>query len=217
MSPDASTTLRQHPPVAVESYTDPVSWHSGSGTEAEAAALRDVVLLYASGIPAQAQELEAAWWSVCVHAGAYTAAYNVLLQRQSASPKPAFGTLFTSTQAGASAERRAVYSAQVLRVLRTTFNIDVIGSSHGEPLVRLNEFPHYYTTWYLCDNGGELNVGPVNLDERMRSIAYTGRGGLLDAGTVAYRIAAVLGGAEIDYDLRRPELVSSAPEPPTSP
>jgi hypothetical protein len=214
MSPDPTcTALRQHPPVAVESYTDPVSWHSGSGADAEAAALRDVVLLYASGIPAQAQELEGAWWSVCVHAGAYTAAYNVLLQRQPASPKPAFGTLFTSTQAGASAESRAAYSAQVLRVLRTAFNIDVIGSSHGGPLVWMNRFPHYHTTWYLCDNGGELNVGPVNLHERMRSVAYTGRGGLVDAGTVAYRIAAVLRGEEINYDTRHPELVS---EPPAS-
>jgi hypothetical protein len=129
--------------------------------------------------------------------------------RPAASPESALVTLFTSTQAGASAETRAAYSVQVLRVLRTTFHIDVIGSRHDEPLVRLNLFPHYYTTWYLCDNGGELNVGPVNLDERMRSIPYTGHGGLVDAGTVAYRIAAVLGGEEIDYVTRRPELVSN--------
>lgn len=116
-------------------------------------------------------------------------------------------TLFTSTQAGESAEQRTRLSAQVLAVLRAEFTIDVIGRLHGQPLVRLNAHPHYYTSWYLCDNGGELNVGPVNRDEEMRSVAYFAWSTLLDAGTIAYRVAAVIRDEVIDYDLRRPELV----------
>ena len=116
-------------------------------------------------------------------------------------------TLFTSTQAGESAEQRTRLSAQVLAVLRAEFKIDVIGRLHDQPLVRLDAHPHYFTSWYLCDNGGELNVGPVNRDEEMRSVGYSAWGTLLDAGTIAYRIAAVLRDEVIDYDLLRPELV----------
>jgi hypothetical protein len=116
-------------------------------------------------------------------------------------------TLFTSTQAGASAEQRTRLSAQVLAVLRAEFKIDVIGHLHGQPLVRLDAHPHYYRSWYLCDNGGELNVGPVNRDEEMRSVPYFAWSTLLDAGTIAYRVAAVIRDEVIDYDLRRPELV----------
>lgn len=117
------------------------------------------------------------------------------------------GPLFTSTQAGASPDLRARLSAQVLDVLRTKFNIHVVGHLDGQPLVRLDAFPHYYTPWCLCDNGGELNVGPVNRDEEMRSVPYTAWSTLLDAGTIAYRVSAVLRDEVIDYDLRRPELV----------
>lgn len=116
-------------------------------------------------------------------------------------------TLFTSTQAGASAEQRTRLSAQVLTVLRAEFKIDVIGQLHGQPLVRLDAHPHYYTSWYLCDNGGELNVGPINRDEEMRSVPYFAWSTLLDAGTIAYRVGAVIRDEVIDYDLRRPELV----------
>ncbi|HEX8213800.1 MAG TPA: hypothetical protein VF584_26775 [Longimicrobium sp.] len=116
-------------------------------------------------------------------------------------------TLFTSTQAGASAEQRTRLSAEVLAVLRAEFKIDVIGHLHGQPLVRLDAHPHYYTSWYLGDNGGELNVGPINRDEEMRSVPYFAWSTLLDAGTIAYRVAAVIRDEVIDYDLRRPKLV----------
>lgn len=116
-------------------------------------------------------------------------------------------TLFTSTQAGESAEQRTRLSAQVLAVLRGEFKIEVVGRLHAEFLVRQDTHPHYYTSWYLCDNGGELNVGPVNRDEEMRSVPYFAWSTLLDAGTIAYRVAAVIRDEVIDYDLRRPELV----------
>ena len=145
---------------------------------------------------------------------------DALCERINCSPMPAdtlsgtrpgetaaVGALFTSTQAGASPDLRARLSAQVLAVLRSEFNIHVVGHLHGQPLVRLDAFPHYYTPWCLCDNGGELNVGPVNRDEEMRSVPYTAWSTLLDAGTIAYRIAAVLRDEVIDYDLLRPELV----------
>lgn len=208
MSTDpASTEPRQYPPVPVDAYTDLVAHHAGAGTEDERAALRDVILLYSHGIPALAQRLGNAC-SVCVHAGAHAAAFKVLEPQAASAPRPPLGTLFTSTQAGASAGQRARYSAAVLRALRTEFDIDVVGHLHGEPLVRLGTHPHYYTSWYLCDNGGELNVGPVNRDDEMRPVAYCSFSARLDAGTVAYRVAAVLRGEAIDYDLRHPKRVA---------
>lgn len=130
---------------------------------------------------------------------------SALLAR--ADEAPPLSTLFKSRQAGASAVQRAELSDLVLAILHRAFNIRVVGTLHAQPLVHLDVHPHYYTTWWICDNGGELNVRPVNRDEDMRSIPYTAWTSLLDPGTIAYRIAAVLSDAAIDYDLRRPELV----------
>ena len=61
--------------------------------------------------------------------------------------------------------------------------------------------------WFICDNGGEFNVSPVNCHDEMRSVAYADHRGAVDPGTMAYRIAMVVRGEEIDWDFRWPELV----------
>ncbi len=53
---------------------------------------------------------------------------------------------------------------------------------------------------YLCDNGGELNIGWVNLEETHRSIPYTGNRGDANAETMFYRILTVLDGEEPDWN-----------------
>lgn len=125
-------------------------------------------------------------------------------------------TLFTSSQASPCASERARLTAEVLAALRAEYNIKVVGYLNDSPLVILDSFPHYWTTWYVSDNGGELNVGPVNGNDAdaMRSIPYLAWSSLLDAGTIAYRIAAVLKDEEIDYDARFP--VPMAPPTPLS-
>lgn len=56
--------------------------------------------------------------------------------------------------------------------------------------------------WVVSENGGELNVAPVNCPDEMRSVPYTTRfpGRYVDGGTMASRIAHVVRGDEIDYD-----------------
>jgi len=60
--------------------------------------------------------------------------------------------------------------------------------------------------WAVSDNGGELNVGLVNHDETMRSVAYTAWRLPLDGGTMAYRIAMVVQDWPINYDLRAEDM-----------
>jgi hypothetical protein len=186
-------------------YSDLVAQHPGGGVDAECSALRNVVLLNSQGIPAEARPAQDAW-SVYVHPGAYDHAANALRAGRVGRPRSPDGTLFTSTQASYCASGRARLSSEVLAALRTEFNIKVVGRLNDTPLVILDTFPHYWTTWYVGDNGGELNVGPVNGDDAndMRSIPYLAWGVLLDAWTIAYRIAAVIRDEVIDYDVRGP-------------
>ncbi len=60
--------------------------------------------------------------------------------------------------------------------------------------------------WGVCDNGGEWNVWPVNVEEEQRSVPYAAGGLTIDASTTAYRIALVIKGDDIDYGHRCPEL-----------
>jgi hypothetical protein len=68
-----------------------------------------------------------------------------------------------------------------------------------------------YVMWHITDNGGEYIVRPVNephLGPRgSDGVPYDDRTGLLDDGTMAYRIAMVIRGDEIDYDLRCRDLI----------
>ncbi len=57
-------------------------------------------------------------------------------------------------------------------------------------------------TWIMHDNGGEFMVGRVNLDEYKRAVPLTWHDEVLNAATVAGRIADVLLGQDIDYEWR---------------
>ena len=56
--------------------------------------------------------------------------------------------------------------------------------------------------WSVSENGGELNVQPVNAPEEMRSVPYTAHGFYVDGGTMAYRVTQAIRGEAIDYDFK---------------
>lgn len=89
--------------------------------------------------------------------------------------------------------------ADTLKCLHFGWKISKIGEANGAVIV-CGGYPN--TDWYyICDNGGEFNVGRVNHDSEMRSVPYTSNGyhNLLDGGTMAYRVSAVMREEEIDY------------------
>jgi hypothetical protein len=65
-----------------------------------------------------------------------------------------------------------------------------------------------YVWFDLCDNGGEVNVGPINTPERLKpyfpdgivSVASTATTLVLTAETMAYRIWCAMNGQEIDWN-----------------
>lgn len=61
-----------------------------------------------------------------------------------------------------------------------------------------------YEWFTLCGNGGEINVEPINHEERMRSIPYTDNRRTLTAETIAYRIWCAMTDQEIDYKYDAP-------------
>lgn len=88
--------------------------------------------------------------------------------------------------------------------------VAVRGSNHSELLLIA---PYEYQRGVSCspmlfitDNGGELNVGWVNRDDTMESIASTWHGTPLNAETMHYRIRCHLDGEPIDYDRRCEEI-----------
>lgn len=78
------------------------------------------------------------------------------------------------------------------------FDIRIRGHIGAETII---DARHNYQGdwWYVCDNGGELNVGRINDHDTMRSIAYDTRRGMTDGATMAYRVRCVIDGDEIDY------------------
>jgi len=54
--------------------------------------------------------------------------------------------------------------------------------------------------WVLSDNGGEINVEPINHPERMRSIPSTSDRAVLTAETMAWRLWCAMTNQEIDWD-----------------
>jgi hypothetical protein len=116
--------------------------------------------------------------------------------------------LYQSTQIEGT-DRRNQLSFDVLAVLVNGYELRLLGKFPGNSstvYVRTGA-PGNYAIHSICDNGGEFNVEPVNHGERMRSIPYVDRLGVVDAGTVAYRIAMVIKGEDIDWDARWPDLV----------
>jgi hypothetical protein len=53
--------------------------------------------------------------------------------------------------------------------------------------------------WEIFDNGGEIKMGRLNIDDKpLRTVYLTGRN--LSAATIAHRLAEVVRGGEVDYD-----------------
>lgn len=117
--------------------------------------------------------------------------------------------LYTSTQVEPAA-RRDQLSRDVISILRVAYEMSVWGcfpERDGAVYVQAG-FEGGYDLWVVADNGGEFTVAKVNLEsETQRDVPYVERGVPVDAGTVAYRIAMVVKGEPIEWDLRCPELV----------
>lgn len=62
-----------------------------------------------------------------------------------------------------------------------------------------------YRIWSISDNGGELNVQPVNDDPAMRSVPFTVYDRVVNPFTLAYRIHQVMRGREIEWSALFPE------------
>lgn len=140
--------------------------------------------------------------------------------------------LYTSTQIERFATdpeaKRAELTADVISVLRHGYDLQILGnlsgafSVPGTLYVRTGydlektlggDASHNYAMWEVSDNGGEFNVAKVNSPEPCRSVPYLGaRIGLVDAGTVAYRIAMVIKGEPIDYDFTCPDVLETCRE-----
>lgn len=115
--------------------------------------------------------------------------------------------LYTSGQIADEA-RRAQLTHHVTRILARGFNIDVRGNLPGGETLYLNAGQAGgFMLWSVSDNGGEFNVEKVNSNV-LTSIPYIGsRTGIVDAGTVAYRIAMVIKGQKIDWSATYPDLI----------
>lgn len=65
-----------------------------------------------------------------------------------------------------------------------------------------------YVWFDLCDNGGEINIGPINIPERLKpqfpdgiiSVASISNAFTLTAETMAYRLWCAMNGQEIDWN-----------------
>ncbi len=124
-------------------------------------------------------------------------------------------TLYRSTQIE-SPEQRAQLSRDVLFVLSRGYDLRILGSFDGglTVYVRTNytdDESNRYTMWQIVDNGGEFNVAKVN-DDVLRSMPYMERGRVVDAGTVAYRIAMAIRGENVDFGYRCPEILADLRE-----
>ena len=67
----------------------------------------------------------------------------------------------------------------------------------------------FSNVWFdLCDNGGEVNIGPINAPERLKpyfpdgvvSVASTANSFTITAETMAHRIWCAMSGQEIDWN-----------------
>ena len=101
-------------------------------------------------------------------------------------------------------------SQEMINGLRSEYGLRYLG--------KLDDGAHYFRTslaiggpdpyvmWFIADNGGEFNIGPVNYDESsMRSIPYTAHMRTLSARTMVYRLGQVFRGEEIDWSVEYPE------------
>lgn len=112
------------------------------------------------------------------------------------------------------ATARQALIAETVACLAYGWHIRKIGEANSSVILcdesRHDRLVPSYEWIYLCDNGGEFNVGRINQVPTF-SVAYTdGYGCKLDGGTMAYRVWAVLRGEEIDYDFRCADIIEDA-------
>jgi hypothetical protein len=102
----------------------------------------------------------------------------------------------------------------MLAALAIGWGVKVHGSFKHEPgtaYVSGIGIPNQNVMWFICDNGGEYIVAPVNSDASdprgCWCLAYEDRLGPVDDGTILHRVAMVLRGDPIDWNERHPDLV----------
>ena len=111
--------------------------------------------------------------------------------------------LFTHATNGEIATKRVVDLLETIYKLRVTPFGSGIRVTHGYH----SNHDFSYVEFSLHDNGGEINVEPVNSPERLkqyypaglRSIPSESNLGTITAEIVAYRLYLALTGQEIDY------------------
>ncbi len=101
-------------------------------------------------------------------------------------------------------------TARTLYALNKQWNVTHIGNLYaGAKLVSLPFCNHFQSgkTWNsheifaLSDNGGEINVEPINHHDRYRAVPYTSNRAFLTAETMAWRIWYAMTNQEIDWNV----------------
>lgn len=111
------------------------------------------------------------------------------------------------------AQARQDLITETLSCLAYGWNMRKIGEANGAVILR-DESRHdrlcpSYDWIAFSDNGGEFNVSKINAGET-KSVPYTVWGGMLDGGTMAYRVACAIRGDGIDYEFRCDDLIEDA-------
>ena len=96
-------------------------------------------------------------------------------------------------------------TTRFMLALSNHFGVKQVGNAGGDIIVTLPykrnpEIEYTPGEWFtLCDNGGEINVEPINHEERMRSIPYTSNEIQLTCESMAWRVWCAMTGQEIDW------------------
>lgn len=96
---------------------------------------------------------------------------------------------------------RATLMAETLDCLRGGYGIEHVGTVRGSAVVA-DYWPHRPYYYSVCDNGGEIHVHKLNSSAPGRSVAYDTTSGMMNGGTMAYRVQCVMRGDKIDWNLR---------------
>ena len=94
---------------------------------------------------------------------------------------------------------RDVLLADTIACLRA-YKIEHVGTVRSAPVVA-DSWPHTACYYSVCDNGGEFHVHRLNSSDPGRSVAYDTNDGIMDPGTMAYRVQCVMRGEDVDYEL----------------
>lgn len=110
-------------------------------------------------------------------------------------------------------------TTRVIITLETHWKVKRVGSSGKAPIVMLPFFFqkedqsirwNSYEWFILSNNGGEINVEPINHEERLRSVPYTHMSYSLTAETIAWRLWCAMSNQEIDWNYN--DMVSVIPD-----